>query len=145
MIIRKFASRDTDSVLDVWAQANALAHPFLPDDVVAQVAKDMRAIYLPNAETWVLEVDDTPMGFIAMIDTEIGGLFVAPSSHGRGYGRALVDHVVAKKGPLTVEVFAANASGRPFYERYGFEQIGEDHFGATGDVVLKLAMPKATD
>lgn len=82
-MIRKYRTEDTDALVLIWQNANALAHSFLADDFVAQVAQDMRNIYLPNAETWVLEENETPLGFIALVDDEIGGLFLEPSHHGR--------------------------------------------------------------
>lgn len=140
-MIRKYKTEDTDALIAIWNNAEALAHPFLSDDVRNQVRKDMRNMYLPNAETWVLEDDGTTVGFIAMIDTEIGGLFLDPSQHGKGMGRQMVDHVVSLKGPLTVEVFKDNKIGLPFYERYGFEITGEDIFDVSGDETFKMAMP----
>ena len=100
-------------------------------------------MYLPNAETWVLEEAGVPAGFIAMIDTEIGGLFLDPSQQGKGLGRAMVDHVVVLKGPLTVEVFKDNKIGLPFYERYGFVVTGEGMFDASGDETFKMSMPRS--
>lgn len=142
-MIRKFKTEDTDAVMAVWQRSQDLAHPFLSKDVVAKIAADVRAIYLPNAETWVLEHNGAPVGFIAMIDTEIGGLFLDPDLHSQGLGRRLVDHVVALKGPLTVEVFKDNKIGVPFYQRYGFVQTGEGLFEASGDATWKMTMPGA--
>lgn len=140
-MIRDYKTEDTDALITIWDNAESLAHPFLSDDVRDRVRRDMRNIYLPNAETWVLENDGAPVGFIAMIGTEIGGLFLDPSEQGKGMGRQLVDHIVAIKGPLTVEVFKDNRIGLPFYERYGFVKIGEGVFDASGDETFKMAMP----
>jgi putative acetyltransferase len=139
-VIRKYKTEDTDALISVWEKGNALAHPFLSEEFVAQVAKDMRNIYLPNAETWVLEEDQQPVGFIALIDNEIGGLFLDPSLIGKGYGRKMVDHAFALKGPLRVEVFKENAVGRTFYERYGFVFEEEYLHEPSGSVTLKMAM-----
>lgn len=140
-MIREYKTEDINALIAIWDKAEGLAHPFLPTDVRNQVRHDMRSIYLPNAETWVLEEDGVPVGFIAMIGTEIGGLFLHPSRQGKGLGRQMVDHVVHLKGPLTVEVFKQNKIGLPFYERYGFEVTGEGSFKASGDGTLKMAMP----
>ena len=86
-------------------------------------------------------ITGAPVGFIAMIGTEIGGLFLDPSEQGKGMGRRMVDHIVAIKGPLTVEVFKDNKISLPFYERYGFVIIGEGVFDASGDETFKMAMP----
>ncbi|UWQ22249.1 GNAT family N-acetyltransferase [Jannaschia sp. W003] len=141
--IRPYRAEDIEPVIDVWQRANALAHPFLSEDFVAGVHRAMRDIYLPNAETYLLEVGGTVVGFIALIGNEIGGLFLDPAMHGRGHGRALVDHAVALKGPLTVEVFRDNELGRPFYERYGFEFVGDELHEPSGHVSRKMAMPGA--
>ncbi len=68
-------------------------------------------------------------------------MFVVTSKHGRGYGKALVDHAVAIKGPLKVEVFRDNKIGRPFYERYGFIFIAEALREPSAQIARKLAMP----
>ena len=140
-MIRKYRAEDTEALISIWDNAEALAHPFLSSEVRDQVRRDMRSLYLPNAETWVLEDEGVPVGFIAMIDKEIGGLFLDPSQQCKGKGREMVDHVVAIKGPLTVEVFKDNKIGLPFYERYGFVVTGEGMFEASGDETFKMAMP----
>ena len=140
-MMREYNTDDTDALITIWDKAEPLAHPFLSDEVRDKVRRDTVNLYLPNAETWVLEKDGTPVGFIAMIGTEIGGLFLEPSEQGKGLGRQMVDHVVAIKGPLTVEVFKDNKIGLPFYERYGFVVTGEGVFDASGDETFKMAMP----
>ena len=142
-MIRKFQAKDTDAVIAIWQSASSLAHAFLSEDFVAQETNNLRTIYLPNAETWVLEDKETPVGFIALIGDEIGGLFLQPSHHGRGLGRTLVDHAVDIRGPLRVEVFVRNAIGRRFYERYGFVEVGQYRHEASGEMTLKLALPSA--
>jgi putative acetyltransferase len=140
-MMREYITEDTDALITIWDNAEPLAHPFLSDEVRDQVRRDTVNIYLPNAETWVLENDGTPVGFIAMIGTEIGGLFLDPSEQGKGLGRQMVDHIVAIKGPLTVEVFKDNKIGLPFYKLYGFVVTGEGVFDASGDETFKMAMP----
>jgi putative acetyltransferase len=142
-MIRKYQTEDTDALVSVWREANALAHSFLKDEFVAQVAEDMRNIYLPNAETWVLEDHETPVGFIALVGDEIGGLFLDPSLHGRGFGKAMADHAVALHGPLCVEVFERNELGWRFYDRYGFVETERYLHEASGEVTIKMAMPSS--
>jgi putative acetyltransferase len=142
-MIRKYRTEDTDALVLIWRNANALAHSFLADGFVAQVAQDMRNIYLPNAETWVLEEDEKPLGFIALVGDEIGGLFLEPAFHGRGFGKALADHAVALHGPLRVEVFEKNAIGRCFYDRYGFVETERYVHEGSGEETIKMAMPSS--
>ncbi|MEP2718255.1 GNAT family N-acetyltransferase [Pseudophaeobacter sp.] len=142
-MIRSYTSKDTEALLAIWEKANAAAHPFLPPEFTDFVRTSVREVFLPQAQTWVLEEMQRPIGFIAMIDTEIGGLFLDPTCHGQGHGRAMVDHVVSLKGPLRVEVFKDNKIGLPFYLRYGFEIIGEYHHAESGFTILQMAMPGA--
>lgn len=139
-MIRRYQSEDTDALIAIWQKANDVAHPFLPDEFVAQVARDMRAIYLPNAETWVLEHDGKPAGFIALVGTEIGGLFLDPAMHGRGLGKAMMDHAARNHGPLTLEVFEQNSVGRKFYDRYGFIETGRYTHEPSGEVTIKMTL-----
>ena len=114
-MIRTFKKEDMNALINIWDKANALAHPFLPADVTQQIRRDIHEVFLPNAETWVLDENGIPLGFITMIGAEIGGLFVDPAHHRKGIGRRLVEHVVALKGPLSVEVFKENRIALPFY------------------------------
>ena len=139
-MIREYRPEDTDALVLIWQKANALAHSFLADDFVAQVAQDMCNIYLPNAETWVLEEEGKPLGFLALVGDEIGGLFLDPSFHGRGFGKALTDHAVALHGPLRVEVFEKNVVGRRFYDRYGFIETERYLHEGSGEQTPKIAM-----
>jgi putative acetyltransferase len=142
-MIRKYRTEDIDAVVSVWWAASALTHPFLAEAFLAQEAENLRNIYLANAETWVLEKDGEPVGFIALVDDEIGGLFLHPSFHGRGLGRAMVDHAAGLRGALRVEVFQRNAIGRRFYERYGFVELETYRHEASGEMTTKMATPKS--
>lgn len=142
-MIRHYRHQDADTLISVWRSANAQAHPFLEASFVAQVARDMRDIYLPNAETWVMECEGGPVGFIALVGDEIGGLFLVPDMHGRGLGKALTDHAVGLHGPLRVEVFAQNQTGRRFYDRYGFVETDRYLHEPSGEMTIRMAMPAA--
>ena len=138
-IIRKYKAEDTDALETAWRNATKVAHPFLKEAFVEQEAEMLRKVYLPKAETWVVEDDGAPVGFVAIVGEEIGGLFLDPASHGKGLGRALVDHAIALKGPVWLEVFEKNVVGRRFYNRYGFVETGRSIHDATEEVLLKVA------
>ena len=84
----------------------------------------VRGVYLEQAETWVAIVVGRLDGFIGLLDTFIGGLFVDPQVQRGGIGRTLVQHAAAGKGTLTVEVYAANDAALAFYARLGFTPVG---------------------
>ena len=109
-MIREYKAEDTNAVVLIWRAASAVAHPFLTADFIEQEAGNLRNMYLPHAQTWVVEDSNKPIGFIAMIGNEIGGLFLDPSFHGKGFGKAMVDYIVALKGALRVDVFEKTQS-----------------------------------
>lgn len=141
-MIRPYRPADEDAVIGIWLDASNLAHPFLDPAFLARETANMRQMYLPNAETWIYEADAAVHGFISMIGPQIAGLFIAPRSHGCGYGRALVDFVAQDRDLLKVEVFEQNAGARKFYARYGFVEIARFHHDAAQAMVLKLSMGK---
>ena len=138
-MIRKYNEQDADAIVSLWRKASAVAHPFLSADFIDSEAKALRDIYLTYAETWVTVVDGKIVGFIALVEDEVAGLFLLPDFHGQGFGREMVDLAHNIKGPLRVEVFDKNQIGRRFYAAYGF--LGTETYihDATGETVLKLA------
>lgn len=124
--------------MDIWSQASALAHPFLDKNFVEKVRTDMRALYLPNSQTWVYEDKNSVVGFIAMINNEIGGLFVLPEYQFKGIGTKLVDFVLQDNDELEVEVFERNFIGRAFYDKYGFVLLKKLSHKETGNEILRL-------
>lgn len=137
-MIRTYKSEDLSALMDIWYQASTLAHPFLEDDFVEQVKKDMAEKYLPNSEILVFEQDLTITGFIAMFGNEIGGLFVHPTHHSKGIGTQLVKEVQQNMPLLEVEVFSENSIGRSFYDKYGFITLKEYTHEPTNRLVLRM-------
>jgi putative acetyltransferase len=136
--IRQYTKSDLVSVLDSWEVATRLAHDFMTDDFIAQERKNVAEIYLPNTDTWVAEVDGEVQGFIALMGNEVGAIFLQPSCHGKGIGKALMNKAQELHGDLEVEVFKENSIGRAFYSKYGFEQLEEKYHEPTGQQVLRL-------
>lgn len=125
-------------VLSVWESATKLAHPFLTEPFLEQERHNIPNLYLPNAETWVVEEAGQVIGFIALLGNEVGAIFVEPEFHGSGAGRALMDQAQALRGELEVEVFKENQIGRKFYASYGFEFLSESLHEQTGNELLRL-------
>lgn len=137
-MIRKYMHEDEDAVVSTWRVASELSQSFLTSEFLDEAADAIRNIYLLQAETRVTEIDGEVVGFIALVDNEIGGLFLHPRFHGRGLGKAMVDGAVAEKGPLQVEVFEKNKIGRRFYDAYGFVRSGEYIHEPTGEVMIRM-------
>ena len=138
MNIRHYNHSDLNAVLSSWETATRLAHPFMTDEFIAQERINVVEIYMPNTDTWVAEIDGEVQGFIALMGYEVGAIFLQPTYHGKGIGKALMDKAQELHGNLEVEVFKANSIGRNFYEKYGFEQLQERLHEPTGQQVLRL-------
>jgi putative acetyltransferase len=138
MQIREYKSSDLEDVLSSWECATRLAHPFMTEEFLAQERENTAERYLPNTETWVVEINDKVVGFVALMGNEIGGLFLKPEFHGKGIGKALADKAIDLHGDLEVEVFSENSIGRKFYSKYGFELLEEKLHEPTGQQVLRL-------
>jgi putative acetyltransferase len=138
LTVRQYADPDLESVLSAWEKASILAHPFLTAEFQDKVRHDIPNLYLPNADTWVAELNGAVIGFIALLDNEVGAIFVDPAFHGTGTGKALMDKAREIHGDLEVDVFRANTIGRQFYSRYGFKLLREETHAETGNAVLRL-------
>lgn len=138
-MIREYADADCDGVIEAWFAASVIATPFLSDEFIAGERVNIRTKWLPMAETWVYEVDGDIAGFIALIENEVGAIFVHPDYQGRGIGRALMDHAVSLRDELFLDVFEQNTIGRRFYDRYGFQLEDKHLHEDTGHMQCRLS------
>jgi len=139
-VIRQYQPRDCEDVLNVWARASALAHPFLRQEFLELERHNIVNVHLPQAETWVWEADGHVIGFISLLGNEVGAIFVDPGFHRSGIGRALMDRARALRGELDVEVFERNLMGRAFYTRMGFKLLHQKVHDQTGFEVMRLRL-----
>lgn len=136
--IRNYKDSDLGAVLSAWENTQPIAHPFLPEAFQTQEKINIEELYLPNAETWVIEDDEDVVGFIALIGNEVGGLFLQPTHHGKKLGKMLMDKAQELHGDLVVDVFEKNEVGRAFYAKYGFELMEKKIHEQTNEPVLRL-------
>ena len=141
-MIRKYNKDDLAELLATWAAASSIAHPFLTEEFLASERENIPDLYLPNAETWVFEADGQVVGFIALIGTEVGAIFVHPDQQRDGVGSMLMNKAKALREELEVEVFVKNTIGRAFYEKHGFTVIEEKVHEATGNELLRLRLAR---
>ena len=143
MQIRQYEKSDLNAVLSSWETATRLAHPFMTDEFIAQERINVAEIYMPNTDTWVVDIDGNTEGFVALMGNEVGAIFLQPKHHGKGAGKALMDKAQELHGDLEVEVFKENKIGREFYSKYGFKQLEEKLHEPTGQQVLRLKFTAA--
>lgn len=137
-MIRKYNEIEIPTLVGIWEQASAIAHPFLEAEFTKTVKKSMTDMYLPNSNTWVYLESKKITGFISMMGNEIGGLFVDPEYQSKGIGTSLVNHIKQFHEKLEVEVFEQNKIGKPFYEKYGFDVFKEYIQEDTNQKVLRM-------
>ncbi|QFT61138.1 putative N-acetyltransferase YjaB (plasmid) [Sulfitobacter sp. THAF37] len=124
LVIRPFdKATDLKPLSDVWFDASLRAHPFLGRARLTEQRRLIEDRYLPLADTTVACLFDRPVGFISLLDSFIGGLFVAPARQGQGIGCALIARTKSRKAELSLEVYTANEAAMRFYAAQGFGEV----------------------
>lgn len=131
-----------EEIIDAWYQASLIAHPFLTVAFLKQEDKNLRELFLPRSQTWVYESQGRVVGFISLLDNEVGGIFVHPSWQRQGIGKALMDKASSLHETLELDVFEANKKGRSFYAKYGFEPVKKYLEETTGEMTIRLRYEK---
>lgn len=122
--IRPFAgTAETTTLSQIWLDACLIAHSFIGKQRLIEQRSLIEDQYLPHSETWVATIDGAPAGFISLLDSFVGGLFVAPQMQGRGIGRRLIDHAMGLRGELDLDVYVLNAAAMRFYRQIGFQEV----------------------
>lgn len=124
-MIRPYHPTDSDAVLDLWLRASILAHDFVPESFWREQLPAMRELYLPQAETLVLEEKGQVLGFASLHEQRLAALFVSPDAQGRGLGRRLLDDAKSRRDSLELGVYRANARAVAFYRAGGFVTVNE--------------------
>lgn len=125
LIIRRARLLDYDGIGDVLLSSWYATFDFAPahpdDDVRRWLATEL----VPNHETWVaVDRADRVIGIMALSDTMVDQLYLAPEWMGRGLGRRFMELAKAQRpAGLDLYCFAVNGRARRFYERHGFEAI----------------------
>jgi len=139
-MIREYEDKDLAELLDAWHSASMVAHPFFSEEFIRQERENIASIHLPKAETWVYELDGIVVGFIALIENEVGAIFLDPKYHGKGIGRALMDHARSIREILELDVAKDNKIGRNFYKKCGFIEQYEHMHKEAGFMQLRLKL-----
>ena len=139
-MIRNYEEKDIDELLDAWYSASKVAHPFLSEDFFGRERKNIRELYIPNVETWVYEKDSKVVGFVSLMENEVGAIFLDPDLHGTGIGRALMEHAKSLRTFLELYVFKENKIGKKFYDKCGFIKVAEHLHEETGFMQLRLKL-----
>ncbi|MEQ8936515.1 MAG: acetyltransferase [Amphiplicatus sp.] len=137
---------DHAALLAVWERAVRATHDFLCEDDIASIRDIVRDHALPALELYLIRDEEgAPTGFMGLAGNVVEALFVDPSCHGRGVGRAFLDYARRLHGPLKVDVNEQNPRAAGFYLKYGFVRTGRSPLDSDGRPfpILHLAEPDA--
>jgi len=118
---RHIEPTDFERVFDIWHSSVQATHDFLTDDDRADIATQVKDLYIPNTPLILGVRDGTIVGFMGMTDNHIDALFIDPDYMDQGIGKAFIQHArTIIKGPLSVDVNEQNEDAHRFYEKMGF-------------------------
>ncbi len=111
--------------VDLFSKMHSNIHQFFPFDEVQ------------NRETYLWFENDELVGSIRIYHNkeencyEVERVMVAPQSQGKGYGKKLLNFVVAKlqqtyRTPIILTVAACNDKAVNMYEKFGFVPVSEE-------------------
>ncbi|MFC0200375.1 GNAT family N-acetyltransferase [Paracoccus rhizosphaerae] len=124
LVIRPFdAATALKKLSNIWLEASIKAHPFIGQARLTEQRRLIEGEYLPKADTSVAYLDGEAAGFISLLGSFIGGIFIAPDRQGFGIGRQLIADALARKGELSLEVYTENEQAVRFYNRLDFREI----------------------
>ena len=136
-MIRVLEEKDVDIVAKIWLETNIKAHVFVASSYWEEHYEMVKDMFL-QAEVYVYEIEKEIMGFIGLDKEYIEGIFVLDQYQKRGIGKALLNHVKAKKEHLSLNVYQKNLNAILFYQREGFCIQYEDVDKNTGEKEYRM-------
>lgn len=136
-MIRVLEEKDVDTVAKIWLETNIKAHDFIASNYWKEHYEIIKDMFL-QAEVYVYEIEKEIMGFIGLDKEYIEGIFVLDQYQKRGIGKALLNHVKAKKEHLSLNVYQKNLNAIQFYQREDFCIQYEDVDKNTGEKEYRM-------
>ena len=136
-MIRVLEEKDVDTVAKIWLETNIKTHDFIASNYWKEHYEIIKDMFL-QAEVYVYEIEKEIMGFIGLDREYIEGIFVLDQYQKRGIGKALLNHVKAKKEHLSLNVYQKNLNAILFYQREGFCVQYEDVDKNTGEKEYRM-------
>ncbi|OGR16366.1 MAG: GNAT family N-acetyltransferase [Desulfobacterales bacterium GWB2_56_26] len=127
MKIRSYNTSDYPAVLAVYAASklDELRYEEARFTLLPLENDPKRLGLLLESEIYICEEDDI-VGYCAKHGAEIRALFVHPESRGKGFGRCMLEFLLARiPGPANLYVARSNGPAKNLYMQYGFEVVEE--------------------
>ncbi|MDT4844669.1 putative N-acetyltransferase YjaB [compost metagenome] len=123
---------DRQRLVEVWEAAVRATHHFLGEDDIQFFRPLVRDAYLDSVQLACLrDAEGQIAGFIGTSGDSVDMLFVDPAQHGRGIGRALLQHAL-ERGARKVDVNEQNPQAIGFYQRLGFVEYARSELDGSG-------------
>lgn len=136
-LIRVLEEKDVDTVAKIRLETNIKTHDFIASNYWKEHYEIIKDMFL-QAEIYVYEIEKEIMGFIGLDKEYIEGIFVLDQYQKRGIGKALLNHVKARKEHLLLNVYHKNLNAILFYQREGFCIQYEDVDKNTGEKEYRM-------
>ena len=72
----------------------------------------------------------------SLLGNTLAAIFVSPDMQGKGIGAALLDDAKRRRDSLQLTVYRENGPSIKFYEKHGFQSLGEQLDEHTGRAEL---------
>ncbi|MEX0662497.1 MAG: GNAT family N-acetyltransferase [Balneolaceae bacterium] len=143
--ITPLSSSDMNAVTAIWLKSSIRAHSFIPAGYWNSKVAEMKNIWLPKSDTWVLRSGKQIIGFYSLVENRLAALFLLPSEQRKGFGKQLLEHAKRQRSELTLTVYKENKSGYQFYLSQGFKVTGEQIDKHTGHIEYTMRSGKFLD
>ena len=142
-MIRKFETKDTERVMQIWLEVNIETHDFVASDYWLSKYHSVREQLL-QANIYVYERDKEIQGFVGMMDDYLAGIFVDKKYRSMGIGKGLLERVKENYSAFSLNVYQKNRRAVDFYLREGLSIVskGIDEDTAETDYIMVWSQKK---
>ena len=123
---------DLPRVMDIWRAAVDATHDFLDPSDRDAIEAELLEFFPQVSLLLAVDSSEAPLGFMFLHNGHLEALFVDPSHHGKGIGKALIRNVPAAHPNLTVDVNEQNQKALGFYQHLGFKRVGRSALDGQG-------------
>lgn len=124
IVIRKFETKDTERVMQIWLEVNIETHDFVPSEYWLSQYQSVREQLL-QADIYVYEQDKEIQGFVGMMDNYLAGIFVDKKYRSMGIGKSLLECVKNNYPTFSLNVYQKNKRAVDFYLREGLSIVSK--------------------